>query len=66
MLCLHSLFDESFFAGDMLTEKEIGMGFTRVQSYTRMVVSNVLPDYRKTSNKRPRRLLEHGPQNPGV
>jgi len=22
--------------------------------------------YRKTSNKRPRRIFEHGPQNPGV
>jgi len=22
--------------------------------------------YRKTSNQRPQRLLEHGPQNPGV
>jgi len=24
------------------------------------------PSYRKTSYKRPRRLLEHAPQNPGV
>jgi len=26
----------------------------------------VLSIYRKTSNKRPRHLLEHGPRNPGV
>jgi len=29
-------------------------------------LAHLLTYYRKTSNKRPRRLLEHGPHNPGI